>query len=107
MRFRVGMQFDVLDEVGFACPERCFSQSSPKQFITQPDPIRVHNIALAVVGNLANFAITIVFFDFTAMYAGGFSGQTHYSAEFMESCLTLSTERREHVAQVNGILGVA
>ena len=41
-------------------------KSSAKEFIAQPDPVGVDNIALAIFGNLADVTVAVVLLDLAA-----------------------------------------
>jgi hypothetical protein len=41
---------------------RLIEQPSAKQFMPEPQPIGVENVALAVLGNLPDVAVAVVFF---------------------------------------------
>ena len=52
MRLRVSAHVDELHQVIFTCSEAFIGRPAPKPFVSQPDPVCVEHIRLAVVGNL-------------------------------------------------------
>jgi hypothetical protein len=64
------------------------------------------DITLAVIGDLLDLALAEVALDLTAVEAFRLSGQAHDPADLVKSGLSLRAERREDVAQIDGILCV-
>jgi hypothetical protein len=106
MRLRIRMRPDVVDEVGFARLERRIGQPPPEQFVAQPDPIRIHDIAFAIIGDLADLSFLVEFLDLRAMDAGRLAGQTHDPAQLVQRRLALRAERGQDVAKIDGVFRV-
>jgi hypothetical protein len=94
-------------QVPLARPEYISAQRTAKQFVPQPHLVSADHVGLAVVSNLLDLALAEVAFHLAAVEPLGLSGQTHDPADLVKSGLPLRTERREDVAQIDGILGVS
>jgi len=53
-----------VDQVRFARLKLSIGQPSAKQFMPEPHPIGVENVALAVLGNLPDVPVAVVLLDF-------------------------------------------
>ena len=62
-------------------------KSSAKEFIAQPDPVGVDNIALAIFGNLADVTVAVVLLDLAASDPFWLTRQTHYAAQLVQVAL--------------------
>jgi hypothetical protein len=103
---RVASGLDELDSASLACLKRCLGQPSAKEFVSKPHTIRVEHIAFTVFGNLPDVTVAVVLLDFCPRHAIGPPRQPHYTTEFVQGRLRLRTERGQHVAQIDCVLGV-
>src|SRR5215471_20066261 len=84
----------------------CLAQFAAKQLVPQPDLISTDYIGLAVLGDLLDLALAERTLHLATVKPFGLSRQAHHSADLVKRGLSLRTERREDVAQIDGILGI-
>ena len=101
------MRLDELNKVSLARPKFGIPQATSKEFIPQTNAISIDHIGLAVGGDLSNPPLPVILLDIPAAQPVRLAGQSHYPAHFVESRLALGAERGQHVAEINGILGIA
>ena len=58
MRLRVAPRLHELNKVRLASLKVSIGQSPAKKFVAEPHPVCVEHVALAVLGNVANVAVT-------------------------------------------------
>ena len=100
MWLRVTAGLDELNEPSFTPLKLGIGQPSPKQFVAQPDALRVDDIGLAVLADLANPGIPIIFLYVGTAMPSGFPG----------SPITRHISCRvalPWVAQINCVFGVS
>ena len=66
MRLRITTSLHEIGKVSLAYLKFGIGQPSAKQFIAEPHPIGVENVALAVLGDLPDVSVAVVFFDLCA-----------------------------------------
>ncbi len=91
----------------FACLEIVRAQPSAKQLVAKPDAIGVHDIGLAVIGDFMDFAVPEVPMHLPAVDAVGLAGQAKNFADLVQRRLALRAERRQRVAKIERVFGVA
>src|SRR5207248_997059 len=82
-----------INEAGLAGLKFDFRQSTSKQLMAQPEAIGVDDIALAVLGDLADVSVPIVFLDLCAADSVRLSRQAHHTAQLVQRRLALGAER--------------
>src|SRR6516164_8397973 len=82
-------------------------KASAKELVTQPKPIRIDNIGLAVVCDLPDLPLKVVTLDFAAIDLLRLAWQSHDSAKFVQWNFCLRCKRRKDIAKVNCIVGVS
>jgi hypothetical protein len=103
---RVSTSPNEIDETGLTRLKSPSRKSAAKKFMAQPNAIGVDDIALAVLGNLANASFKIEFLYLTTADPIWFARQTHHPAKLVQCDLALGAERGQDIAQINGIFGV-
>jgi hypothetical protein len=71
VRLRITTRLHELDEVHLACLKLSIGQPSAKEFMPEPYPIGIENVALAVLSDLPDVTVTVVLFDLCASRASG------------------------------------
>jgi hypothetical protein len=81
----VASSLEELLKIGLARRVRLRGQFAPKQFVSQPDPIRIDDIALAILGDLLNTAVALMFFNFAAVHFLRFARKSHDAAALVQT----------------------
>jgi len=74
MRLRIAPSFDEFAKILFAELKLDRGQLAPKQLVPQPNAIGVDDIALTVIGDVLNSALSKIFLDFATIDIDGFAG---------------------------------
>src|SRR5271167_4754808 len=82
------------------------AQAPLKQLVSRPHSIRIDDVCLAVVGDLANAPLAVQRLYLGPVEPSGLPGQAHDTTELVQRDLRLEAERRERVAEVERVLGV-
>src|SRR6516225_5115048 len=83
------------------------NSASLRRPLKSSNAIGIDHVGLAVGGDLSNPSLPAILHDIPAAHPVWLDGQSHYPAHFVERRLALWAERRQHVAEINGILGLA
>jgi hypothetical protein len=106
VRLRVPPRFDEIDKASLAGLEVSVRQAPAKEFVPQPEPIGIDDIALAVFGDLSDAAVMVEFFDVRSADTVRLSRQAHHAAQLMQRRLALKAERGQDIVEINGVFGV-
>ena len=90
-----------VEEARFAADKLGVGQPAAERFITQPYAIGVDDIALAILGNLANAPVSIIFIDLCSIHPIGLSGEPHDAAQLVQRRLAFGTTLRDRAAVSN------
>jgi hypothetical protein len=90
----------VADQIILAGQKLLLRQPPSEKFVAEPDPIRVHNVCLAIVGDVRNSASTIKRIDASPIDILWLPRESYSSAKLVQRYPTLRTERTQHVAKV-------
>src|SRR5262249_494079 len=77
-----------------------------REIAPQPHLVSADYVSLAVVGDLLDLALAEVALDLATIEPFRLPRQAHNSADLVKSGLSLRTKRREHVTQVDCVLGI-
>src|SRR3974377_950820 len=107
MRFVTGPRKYETRKVSLAKLDLRHGKAPAKELVTQPKPVRIDNIGLAVVRDLPDLPLKVVTLDLPAVYRLRLAWQSHYSAKLVQCNFCLRCKRRQDIAKVNCVIGVS
>jgi hypothetical protein len=107
VRLRVPARLDELNQTSFAGFEIRMRQPPAKEFVAEPHPVSVDDIAFAVLCDLANASFSVKVLHVSTTDPFRLARQTLPAAQLVQCCLGLEAQRGQDIAEINCVLGVA
>jgi len=81
------------------------AKPTPKQFVPQPNALRIDAVCLAIVGDLFNPPLKTTTRDLAPINSIRLAWYAHSLAKLMESRPCVRSKRRENVTKINCVVG--